>query len=78
MVSTFHSGIPEAVEHGETGLLAPERDHEILSQNISRYLQDDGFWSRSSQRGRERVYEKFNLHTQTALLEDLYESLESR
>jgi colanic acid/amylovoran biosynthesis glycosyltransferase len=30
VLATLHGGIPEAVAHGETGLLVPERDHEAL------------------------------------------------
>ena len=32
--TTRHSGIPELVKHGETGLLSKERDAEALSANI--------------------------------------------
>lgn len=34
VVATRHSGIPEAVRHGETGLLVPERDAPALAQAI--------------------------------------------
>lgn len=72
-VVSFHSGgIPEAVLHGETGLLAPERDERMLSQYLSRYLTDDGLWSESSRRGIEWVQKRFNIKEQTRVLEEIY------
>ncbi|KQU73749.1 colanic acid biosynthesis glycosyl transferase [Aminobacter sp. DSM 101952] len=35
VVSTYHSGIPELIEDGRTGLLAPERDVEALAQKLA-------------------------------------------
>ena len=36
VVSTNHAGIPELVESGKTGLLAPERDADSLSNQLER------------------------------------------
>ena len=72
VVSTLHAGIPEIVVHGETGLLAPERDSQALTQYILRLLEDDAFWRQCSGRGAERMQEKFNLVTQTRELESIY------
>ena len=41
VVSTYHSGIPEAVTHGETGLLVAEGDRVALAESIRRLLADD-------------------------------------
>jgi glycosyltransferase involved in cell wall biosynthesis len=49
VVSSIHAGIPEAVRHGETGLLAPEHEHEILAGHILQYLSDKPFWRRCSE-----------------------------
>jgi colanic acid/amylovoran biosynthesis glycosyltransferase len=72
-VASFASGgIPEAVSHGETGLLAPERDWRALAGNIVLLLEDDVLWQRLSQAGRPRICSQFNLATQTRKLEGLY------
>ena len=72
-VASFDSGgIPEAVAHGETGLLASERDCRALAQNILLLLQNDALWQRMSVAGHLRVRSLFNLRTQTPLLESLY------
>jgi len=72
-VASFATGgISEAVSHGETGLLAKERDVEELADNIQRLLADDDLWLMMSRQGQERVQERFNLERQTRLLEDIY------
>lgn len=34
VVSTYHSGIPELIEDGKTGFLAPERDVAALAAKL--------------------------------------------
>jgi colanic acid/amylovoran biosynthesis glycosyltransferase len=65
-------GIPEAVEHGITGLLAPERDIDALADNIVSLLTDASLWRRFSAAGQERVKRLFDLRKQTAKLEQIY------
>ena len=75
-VASFASGgIPEAVEHGVTGLLAPERDVNVLANNILMLLTNASLWHRYSQAGRERVERLFDLRKQTAKLESIYQEL---
>lgn len=72
-VASFASGgIPEAVAHGVTGFLAPERDCRALAGNIARLLADSALWDRMSRAARERTSASFNLAAQTRALEDLY------
>jgi colanic acid/amylovoran biosynthesis glycosyltransferase len=77
-VSTLHSGIPEAVVHGETGLLCAEGDRAALAENIRRLLADDDLRVRLGDRARAVADERFDLNTQTALLEDLYDRVAAR
>lgn len=75
-VASFDTGgIPEAVLHGETGLLACERDTAGLAQNIIALLSDRPMWHRLSEAGQRRTRELFDLHHQTAALEDIYRSV---
>jgi colanic acid/amylovoran biosynthesis glycosyltransferase len=72
-IASFASGgIPEAVEHGVTGLLAPERDTNALANNIVTLLTDASMWRRFSAAGQERVKKLFDLEKQTAKLEQIY------
>lgn len=77
-VSTRHSGIPEGVLHGETGLLCAEGDRVALAANIQRLLADDALRARLGRRARAHVADHFDLHKQTRLLEGLYDSVADR
>lgn len=75
VVSTRHSGIPEAVVDGETGLLGPEADPAALARNLHRLLSDDALRVRLGRAARARVAADFNLATQSGKLEDLYDEV---
>ncbi|SCG74687.1 glycosyltransferase [Micromonospora inositola] len=77
-IATYHSGIPEAVLPGETGLLGAERDRAALADNIRQLLGDDALRARLGARARQHVAEHFDLHQQTRRLEELYDSLAAR
>lgn len=75
-VASFETGgIPEAVVHGETGLLARERDLAGLVQNIVALLSDASMWERFSDAGRRRACQLFDIYRQTAALEDIYRAV---
>jgi colanic acid/amylovoran biosynthesis glycosyltransferase len=72
VVSTFHSGIPEAVVDGVTGILVPQRDSEKLAAAILRLLEDQNLWQQCRLATQDHIDRRFDLHKQTALLEDIY------
>ena len=75
-VASFASGgIPEAVKHGVTGLLAPERDVAGLAHNILALVDDPDLRARMGAAGIERVNRLFDIRRQTATLEDLYDGI---
>jgi len=61
VVSTWHSGIPEAVEDGITGLLVEERDVEGMAAAIAGLLDDQERGAAMGAAGRRRVLEHFTL-----------------
>ena len=63
VVSTDHSGIPEAVRDGDTGLLVPPHDPEALADAIARLLDDPATAAAMGQRGREVVLDQFDVET---------------
>jgi colanic acid/amylovoran biosynthesis glycosyltransferase len=75
VVSFASGGINEAVAHQETGFLAPEGDWQKLAEYILALLQSPDLWDQFSRAGRRRVDQKFNLHKQTAKLEEIYEQV---
>lgn len=60
-ITTYHTGIPELVEHEVSGLLAPERDVDALAVQLRRLMADSGFYQRLSQAARQRVEAEFDI-----------------
>jgi colanic acid/amylovoran biosynthesis glycosyltransferase len=75
IVSFASGGIAEAVEHGVTGYLAPERDVTELANYLLVLLKNDDIWQKMSSAGRQRVHVKFALSAQTAALEKGYDNI---
>ncbi len=75
VVATRHSGIPEAVRDGETGLLGPEGDRAALTANLRRLLGDDDLRERFGKQAREYALAEFDLAAQTRRLERIYDEV---
>ncbi|MDG4794280.1 glycosyltransferase [Micromonospora sp. WMMD1082] len=75
VVSTYHSGIPEAVTHEANGLLGAEGDRAALAANLRRLLTDAPLRDRLGRAGRQRAETDFDLRHQTRHLESLYTAL---
>jgi colanic acid/amylovoran biosynthesis glycosyltransferase len=75
VVGTFHAGIPEAVIHGETGLLGPEGNVGALAKNLLLLLQSQELRSEYSLRAAQRMATTFEMATQTGKLEDIYDEI---
>lgn len=55
VVATTVGGIPEVLDHGETGFLVPPRDPDRLAEAIVTLLQDDALRRRMGHRAREKA-----------------------
>ena len=75
VLSTFHSGIPEAVLDGRTGFLAPERDPEVLARYILHLYDNPEIGPTMGRQGRAHTMLEFNIRRQNAKVLDLYESI---
>jgi glycosyltransferase involved in cell wall biosynthesis len=67
VVSTAHSGIPEAVEDGVTGVLVAPGDADALAEALARILADPDR-GRLGIEGRLRIAERFDLERNVRLL----------
>jgi colanic acid/amylovoran biosynthesis glycosyltransferase len=75
-VAAFASaGIPEAITHGQTGFLAPERDWKQLGEYLALLLKNGDLRERFGRAAREQIEQKFNIRKQTASLEKIYEEV---
>jgi colanic acid/amylovoran biosynthesis glycosyltransferase len=75
VLSTFHAGIPELVEHGKSGYLVPEDDQAALTHGLLNLIEAKGSWKNLGRSGREKVEKEFNIITQTEKLERIYDTI---
>lgn len=55
VVSTIHSGITEAIDHGVSGLLAQEHDYEEMAKNVNQLLTDENLRLNMGAKGKEMI-----------------------
>lgn len=75
VVATRHAGIPEAVEHGVSGLLCKEHDLQAMAQNMLVLLTDPERASRMGHAGRARMKRLFEAHDRLGALAALLRNL---
>jgi colanic acid/amylovoran biosynthesis glycosyltransferase len=72
VVATVHGGIPEAIEHGVSGLLTPERDSAALAESLFALADDPARYARMSAAAAARAAAQFDLKAQSRVLEAHY------
>jgi glycosyltransferase involved in cell wall biosynthesis len=75
VVSFATGSLPEAVAHGQTGFLAPERNWQALGENILIFLRNGQLWEQFSRSGLARVRSQFDIRKQAQALEVVYEQV---
>lgn len=73
VISTVSGGIPELVDDGESGFLAPERDADGLYRRMSDALNASASWPAMTERARATVNNRFDLSRTTDSLIRIYE-----
>lgn len=73
IIATTHSDIPEIILHGQTGLLADERDANGLLDSLRWYAAHPESWQAMLMAGRKRMETEFEMTTQNMRLADIYE-----
>ena len=73
VISTWHSGIPELVKDGVTGLLVPERDFTMLSVRIQYLLEHPETRQAMGHQGRRVIEKDYNLKLSNQRLESLFQ-----
>lgn len=74
VIGTYHSGIPEAIIDEKTGYLVKERDVVSLAHRIAHLIESESLQATLGAAGRKLMETEFNLKTQTARLEKMYEA----
>ena len=70
--ATMHGGIPEAIEHGLSGMLVPEGDVDALARELLKAAADPTLLTGLSQAGAKAVADNFEQRAQVRKLEDFY------
>lgn len=73
VVGTAVGGIPEAVRHGETGLVVPPRDPGRLAEAVIGLLRDPVVAAAMGAAGRTRAHEVFSLETEARQTRVVYD-----
>lgn len=73
VISTYHGGIPELVENGVSGFLAPERDAEALAEKLGILIENPQLWPEMGKAGRAFVEENYDLDKLNNTLVELYQ-----
>ena len=72
VVSTRHSGIPEAVEHGQTGLLVTPHAVVELTDALARLLDEPETRVQLGREGRRLVADRFDVEVNVQLLYEMF------
>ena len=74
VVSTSVSGIPEIIDHEQTGLLCAPNDAALLAHEMQRLLRSEELRSRFAAAGRLKARERFDLHRNVAELLSVFQN----
>lgn len=60
VITTRHSGLPEQVVHGVTGLVVPEGDWRALADALMQLIEHPELWAEKGRAGRARVKQMYD------------------
>jgi len=71
-VSTDVTGIPEVVQHGQTGLIVPQHDADALADALVAMLDDSGLRVRCAEAARALIEDKFDSRRTSQQIRELF------
>jgi colanic acid/amylovoran biosynthesis glycosyltransferase len=78
VIATWHGGIPEAIEHAETGLLVAEHDDAAIAESLFWLASQPEAFEAMSANAARSVAANWEIQVQTRLLESLYDEARER
>ncbi|MGZ8757833.1 MAG: glycosyltransferase family 4 protein, partial [Aeromicrobium sp.] len=73
VVASAVGGVPEMIEHGQTGLLVPPNDARALAEAITRFLVDHPLADTLARAGHDFVIENFSVERMAGAVARIYE-----
>jgi len=70
VLSTYHAGIPDVIEHGKTGLLCDEHDVNAMAKNLISIFDNVDYAKQLGQKAREEHIKKFSLERHISSIEE--------
>ena len=77
VIATSVGAFPEIVEHGETGMIVPPGEAELLAHAIRTLLDDDALRDRMGEAGERHVRERFGWRHTAEQMVELYRGKEA-
>jgi colanic acid/amylovoran biosynthesis glycosyltransferase len=75
VLSTYHAGIPELVQDGQSGFLVPERDVDALAARLEDLVSQPEVWPVMGMAGRDHIARYYDVNKLNDQLVDLYQGL---
>ncbi len=75
VVSTYHAGIPELIQHEKSGFLVPECSVKKLANMLEYVMSEYERWPLITAQARVRVEQRHDIEKQRQILEELYLSV---
>ena len=71
VISTFHGGIPDVIEHGKTGLLVKEHDVQGMAKEMISLLENPEIARKLGTNGKANIRQNFTLKKHILVLNEL-------
>ena len=75
VISTYHSGTPELVEHKKSGFLVPERNVNALVNCLDHLISHPEIWPAMGRAGRRKVEQEFDMEKENDKLVQIFQQL---
>ena len=75
VLSTYHSGIPEMVQHQVSGYLVPERDVDALAEHLLKLMDEPHTWQTMGQAGSYYARQEFDVNRLNDRAIELYREM---
>ncbi len=74
-IGTFHGGIPDIIENGDTGHLVKERDFGAMGEYLTDLLSDEPRRQRMGRAARAKMEREYDIRDRMRVLEEIYDSV---